>query len=1034
MAIRYNTNRAPVESKIIVPIQKIALSTEPGARISTAYNAHLEPFYQKHGAVAVNCVYTFVSETAAPLIKQATKPVCDAVHRAIDPHTENIAAAYSTHAKPTVDAIKDVLCSAANTAIIPAASVVSRHTAYVFNQYAVPCVRSAALDYVAPFYIHHIRPRWNDQIRPALCSYVKVGVRYTRTSVLPAIVDGTAYGYKVSRDFASTHIVPYVKGGTIRAYTLIKQHVCPHVNSLYDQTLKHHVDRVVPWDKVKPVTDKLLPFFSGTAEFFKGLGEELYYMFYTILTGDEHPSVVQRLRDAAAAKSTRKDSGFMDSLKLPITTEEDGRIHSVARRFSGSARQWIQIARGWVGSAAGSAKDNLASYGSRATATAFDIWNQATSVASEATDLVDEQTTYVEPVASIIQSLATTASVSTESAEEAWTKATESVAASLTKEAAEDWSHATAAAATGAETAAEYIRDAESVASAIVESAEEPTRLPIASQVTEAAASIAEAVASYESIATDVIAKTLSDAAESAMLVKDDITEVATDIVDSATSITSAAGNAIKKTLKGAADVVVDRAVSLESSATESVADQLGKVVESASDVLETATDAAKRMVTSASDIVSTGQSVIDTIGPDSLIVFDTTSDAAASVTSAIASVLEESIDDGPSIPVPADILTKPSDSADSGASIIAEDAASAIYEVRDKMADLLMGDEEKEKFSDLVKSAHEAVDNLEDFPKVFNDVSDSLVSEATKAEEVLESIVEQATAHPVVSKASEKVTKATSVVAEKLTGKPVIPEFEKRADEMTSAAAEKLTIPNIVSKATEKAKVVTSAVDSIVESGLSAATDLSPVKRATEELSIDTPTVDNPAAYEQPTTDSESLAETVDEDVRKSALDWVRDARSSISKEVAEVRTRQSSPVPDATTSLSDMGERIPPLAEDVLIANSDSDTAVKEPAPEESAEQLLMDHTEPVMIKKDTVAPAATPKKRDSVKAPTKSGSPINPRASKSEKAVPAADVPPAPRTPASPPSPVDTTSKSTKGPRRIKKTKKRVVKKVA
>ncbi|KAJ2800013.1 hypothetical protein H4R20_004219, partial [Coemansia guatemalensis] len=916
------------QSKIVAPIQKLALSTETGARISTAYNAHLEPFYQKHGAPVVNGVCSFVSETATPAIKQVTKPACDAVHRTIDPHTEKIAAAYTTHAKPTVDAIKGAVCSAANTAIIPVASVTSKYTAYVFNQYAVPCVRSAAFDYVAPFYVNHIRPRWNDQIRPALCRYVKVGVRYTRTNVLPAIVDGTAYGYEVSREFASTHIAPYAKGGALRVYMLFKRHVCPPVSRLYGQTLKPHVDRVVPWDKVELVTDKLSLVFSGIKEFVVGLFEELYYMGYTIFTGDEHPSVVQRLRDAAA-QSARKDSGFMGSLKLPTTTEEGGQIHSVARRFSGSARQWIQIARGWVGSAAGSAKDNLASYGSRATATAFDMWNQATSVASEATEFVDEKTTYVEPVASIIESLATTASAATEAAEEAWVKATESVAASLTKEAAEDWSQTTAAAATGAETAAEYLRDAESAVSAVVESAEEATLPPVVSQVTKSAASVAETVASYESAATEAIAKTLSDAAadaaEYAASVKDDVTEAAADVADTAASITSAAGDAVTKTLGDAAGVVVERAVSLESSATEAAADQLGKVVESASDILETVTDAAKRAVPSASDVVSGIESAIDTIGPDSLIIVDSTSDAAASVTSAIASVLEESIDDGPSIPVPEAIPTKASEAIDSGTSIVAEDAASVIYEVRDKMAGVLMGDDEKGKFSELVKSASEGVDNLEKFPTVLNDVGDTLVSGATEAEEVLESIVEQATTHSVVSEAGEKAAQATSAVAEKLTAKPVIPEFEKRADEQTSAAAEKLTVPNIASKASEKAKAAISVVDSVVESGLSAAADLPPVKRAAEELPIDTPPVDHPAADEQqPTSDSESLAETVDEDVRKSALNWVKDARSSISKEVAEERTRQGSPAADATTSLSDMGERVAPPADDATTAKA--------------------------------------------------------------------------------------------------------------
>ncbi|PIA18010.1 hypothetical protein COEREDRAFT_85479 [Coemansia reversa NRRL 1564] len=1019
------------QSKIIVPGQKLALSTEPGARISTAYNAHLVPFYQKHGAPVVSGVCTFVCGTVNPTIKQVTKPACEAIHRTIDPHTEKMAAAYTIHAKPAVDAIRGAVCSTANTAIIPVASVVSRHAAYAFNEYAVPCARSAAFDYVAPFYVNHIRPRWNDQIRPALYRYVKVGVKYTRTNVLPAIADGTTYGYEATREFASAHIIPYAKRGTLHVYVFFKQHVCPPVSRLYGQTLKPHVDRVVPWDKVELVTDKLSLVVSGVSEFVLGFGEELYYMCYTIFTGEEHPSVVQQLRDSAV-QSVRKDSGFMDSLKIPIITEDSGKIHSAARRFSGSARQWIQIARGWVGSAAGSAKDNLASYGSRATATAFDMWNQATSVASEATELVDEQTTYIKPAASVIEGLATTASIATETAEEAWDKATESMAASVTKEAAEDWSQATAAAATGAETAAEYLQGAGSAVSAVVESVEEVTQPPIVSRVTESAAGITETAASYGSAVTEAVAKTLrdaaTDAAESVVSLKDSVTETAADIVETAESFTSAAAEAVTKTLRDVTGVVVERAVSAESSVTEAAADQLGKIAENASDALETATDVAKRIVPSASDVMSAIESAVGTIGPDSLLVSDNVSDAAASVTSAIASVLEEIIDEGPSIPVPAAIPTKPSESADSGASIIAEDAASVIYEARDKMAGILIGDEEKEKFSELVKSASEGFDNLEKFPTILSDIGDNLVLETSEAEKVLESIVEQLTTHSVVSEVGEKAAQATSAVAEKLTANPVIPEFKKRADEKISAAtaAGKIAVLNVASKASEKAKAATSAVGSVVESGISAAANLPPVKRATEEIPVATSPADYSAANEQPTEDTESLAETVNEDVRKSALNWVKDARSSISKELAEERTRQGSPAADATTSLSDMGERIAPPA------GAASDSAVKEPAPEASAEQLLMDHTVPVLIKTDPVAPVAPPKKRDSDKNPTRTGSPITPKASKSVKAVPAAEIPPAPKTPSSPPAPVDATSTATKGPRRIKKTKKRVVKK--
>ncbi|KAJ1951954.1 hypothetical protein GGI12_006364, partial [Dipsacomyces acuminosporus] len=198
-------------------------------------------------------------------------------------------------------------------------------------------------------------------------------VAYTRAHILPAIADGAARGYEIACDFTATHVVPRAKHGAVHVYVFFKTHVCPPVRKLYDENLKEHVDRVVPWDRVEVVTDKLYTVGAKTAEIAMSFTEEFYYMCYTIVTGDEHPSVIARMKAEEALEhrdgifaGTKGDKG------------DDSQIPNIARRFSGSARQWIQIARGWVGSAAANAKSGVKAYG-RAT----DIYHRATKVVAD---------------------------------------------------------------------------------------------------------------------------------------------------------------------------------------------------------------------------------------------------------------------------------------------------------------------------------------------------------------------------------------------------------------------------------------------------------------------------------------------------------------------------------------------------------------------------------------------------------------------------------------------------------------------------
>ncbi|KAJ1729652.1 hypothetical protein LPJ61_003415, partial [Coemansia biformis] len=344
------------QSAIVEPVHSFVLSTETGARISVAYNAHLAPFYAKHAAPVADGVRRIAAETVAPAIKQATAPACGAFHRAIDPHAEKAAAAYQAYAKPAVDTVRACVDAAVARVVVPAGTIVGQQAVRVFGDYVGPFVRTAAVDYVAPFYAGHIRPTWNSRVRPALAHYSAVVVDYTRSSVLPAVADGSVQAYRESRRVAAKYVVPHVKRATVRVYVLAKTHVFPAVRRAYARTLQPYVDKVVPWDKVDVVAEKTAAVGSAVVHLSVGFAREFYYMCYTIVTGDEHPSVLR----TAKGEPPRSDTGIIGSLKHPLTAGPSGEGVQVAiRRISGGARQWIQVARSWAGSAASSLKDNL---------------------------------------------------------------------------------------------------------------------------------------------------------------------------------------------------------------------------------------------------------------------------------------------------------------------------------------------------------------------------------------------------------------------------------------------------------------------------------------------------------------------------------------------------------------------------------------------------------------------------------------------------------------------------------------------------
>ncbi|KAJ2376131.1 hypothetical protein GGI05_007049, partial [Coemansia sp. RSA 2603] len=199
-----------------------------------------------------------------------------------------------------------------------------------------------------------------------------------------------------------------------------------------------------------------------------------------------------------------------------------------------------------------------------------------------------------------------------------------------------------------------------------------------------------------------------------------------------------------------------------------------------------------------------------------------------------------------------------------------------------------------------------------------------------------------------------------------------------------------------------------------------------------------DTDVADTPAEPATPETNSSSV--DVDEDVRKSASNWVKDARKSISKEIAEERTRAviQAAAEDSETAESvyaasvaiEEPEKVGDIPEALVVETPIVQAAIDETAAPSVVDPATAADDKPVPAKsaeeKIAVAPA------DNKPSVTENANPVVPvkRDGDSKRAAAAAtaDV--------QPESILDSlaSSSSTKGPRKIKKTKKRVVKKTA
>ncbi|KAJ2663030.1 hypothetical protein IWW48_001549 [Coemansia sp. RSA 1200] len=1002
-----------VHEAVVAPVYSMIVGTETGARVDAAYRAHLVPFYEKHGVPVVSSAQSFVSDTAAPALKKAVQPACDTVHRIAAPHIDTVSALYTAHAKPAVDAARGAVCGAVNRFLIPVASGVLERSVYGVKEYVVPFGRSVVSDHIVPFCTNHVLPRWNAQVKPALCRYTKVAVDYTRTSILPAIADGAVSGYSASRTFAATHIVPHAKRVTVYVYTFFKSNVCPPVHSAYARTLKPHVDRVVPWDKVHGVTSRIATAAHATLDVTKGFVEELYFMCYTIVTGNEHPAVVARIRAEAAANSRRKDSGFVGSIKDRVFADsttlatDNGQIQHMARKVSGSARQWVQAARGWLGAAVGSAKEGVASYRSRMEQTAYNQYSEATSVVGNiAQDVVS--------VASVVQ------------------ETVELVTDTPTATSEADVSDTTASPL--AESIAEVFE--ETVASVVGFFTEKTTEPEYASLTGHAQ----EAASVVESVAESIAEPAVEFATEALSAIMSEVSE----LIEEAVVAESAAEEAV--TEEFVADKLTSVASRVEDVASEPLVedtqDKLAEtfVVSSISEAIESTVEHVQQ---SLSGTTETFEPEIETTKEENAVIPETASIASVAESQTAESETLLSTSEQASTPeehTEEPVVIETSEHANI-APIFAEEAASIVYDAREAMAGVVLDHENASIYEELVKSATKVTENLEAFPSVVMDTEEL--------------------ANATIAKESAETAKASPEKSE-----------DSRADNTLGpeAASELPAAPNKPSDVETPPQV-----PSTDEEDMASLTTTVPEVSDQEQPSIDDVL---PVSDHQDTV--HDSAAIVDEDVRKSAFNWVKDARKSISKELAEERTRAGPPTADSVVddSSSDAGsassstsfESVATPETDVPAPNPKQQTTVSKHVPQEpesepetevppvslSVPELVVQHENPERIIE------ITPKLEDKA---LRVRSPPPAKASKTESVVADATGSEATKSElpdAAAPAPIpdqqsiadtsDTTSsesqtslkrqkkpamatvadESNKGPRKVKKTKKRVVKK--
>ncbi|KAJ1898810.1 hypothetical protein LPJ66_002514 [Kickxella alabastrina] len=911
-------------SVIVAPVQSYLVGTKTGARVNAAYNAHLVPFYHKHGAPAVVQAHSLLVDTALPVLRKATAPLCDATHRVVNPYAVKVSAVYATHAKPSVDLVLGVVCGVTQKYLVPTGSLLIQQAGRAVDS-VVPVVRCAANDYVVPFFANHVQPRWSNQVKPAICDYSHVVIAYTRSNVLPGIADGAAETWRASQSFASVHVIPHAKRSAICAYAFTKTYICPSVHFLYARTLKSHVDQVVPWEKVQVASDKAAAIAWTILDVAKSFTEELFFMFYTIITGNEHPTVVERVKKVGMEQEKELMLRAKENSVVPMVTQSAGQIKGFARKVSGSARQWVQIARGWVGSAVEVAKEGVATYTSRMAETAVQQAAKATGAAAEATKVVAEQWSkatehvakptatatatkpVVKPTTAAIVKKAETAAAPVVKKAQSVVKKAESVAAPITKKAE---TIAAPVVKKAESAAAPVVKKAESAAAPVVKKAESVIEKVVeaAGSATESAAEVIESATSvaaetvpkiFESV-TSVVAKQVADTIKS---ITDQVAEIAKSVAE---PVESAAESVVEKATENAAEAassVTEAAAEIFESLTSVAAKTIPEIVESVAsvaaetvpEIVETVTSAANQFA----ETVKSAAAPVINIGTAKL------ADAASSVTEAAASAISNIAEETSILGFLAKEELETIEETTEKQPPVAEDAASAILEARDAMAGIVIPAEDKAMFEDLINAASDS-DNLEQFPQIVDD---------------------QTTADT-----------------------PAVPE-----------------IISVIKK------------------------DVEPVVPA--------------AALDEDSVDS------IDEDVRKSASNWVKDARKSISKELAEERTRavtqvadtpELSAVPEALSAENTLVAQQTDMAETMPVAVLASTIVIEEPTPVGSVPEGIVMANKPA-------APAA-------VTSENKAEQPLGKRFEEEQKIADS-----------------EKTS-GTKGPRKIKKTRRRAVKKTA
>ncbi|KAJ2588987.1 hypothetical protein H4R99_007617 [Coemansia sp. RSA 1722] len=964
-------------STLVAPISNYLLQTETGARVNTAFNAHLVPFYRKHGAPIVGGVNSFAVNTAGSFVKKAASPVCDAFHRAADPHIEKVASVYTAHAKPAVDAVENVVGGTARNYVVPVLVVAKDQCVKVVDNYAVPFFKCAVNEHMVPFFTNHIQPRWKTQVKPALGHYSKVAVDYTRSSVLPNIADGGAHGYQVSRDFASTHVVPHAKKFTVSVYVFVKNRVFPPIYSVYASTLKLHVDRVVPWDKVDSVTQKTGVVLAAVFDVCTSFFEELFYMGYTICTGKEHPAVVERLRQSQMLIED-SHSAVTSSSELPLVTEHAGQIKNFARKMSGSARQWVQIARGWVGSAVEVAKDGMATYASRMSATVEEQFSMATEAANVATEAIVEKASEIQSVVS-----SATEAAAEFVAEDSTTAASQSIVSSATaepkmivqdqdqqlveKDIQED------------EIEIEDEEDEDEVQ--IQEQGQEQEQKPEQEVEHKVEQETADNISTIASAASETVVEDFEHITSN---VAEAVTNAVSDIKSEAADVVSTVSDAIVDKIEPFAETVGPISHEIK----ESVDEIISRVTEPAAAIVHEPSSAiVDRVSKDAEQVKDQAASVVESATEKLEPVAQSVAGIPEVVKSLAQEVLEETTEslavptlEAPEVEVPV-------------IEIAADKAASVIYEARDAMAGVVVQEEDKALFEELVNSASDKVGNLEAFPSIVSDAdgADSQTAEETQTESSSESNQAET---PAAVKSEQAVSESDPLpVAEKLV-------------EKIESVVEAFAIPEITPEPKEEEKTPSDGAES----------------------------------------ESESESEA-DGDVRRSASNWVKDARMSISKEIAEERTRAVSQAFESFEDVSDVAES---EARVVEVPEAEVPVPIEVEAPAESEAEakvnVPVENAAPVEQKTEPVAiVVSTSVEEKPVAAKTVNESPVPPAAdgkpSVTENANPV--VAPVKRAKPADAASASATGESsshlssdslTKGPRKIKKTKKRVVKKAA